>query len=213
MDISKGRSNTVFWAYADSLRSAASWFAQLWGESLGKKANGKSVGPTPLPAVGATDQHSQLQLYMEGPDNKQIWFVELDTFAQPGKIPPLHPNAAETHYLGNSSLQALMHAERRATALALGNAGKPNATIHLKDGSAKSIGALLFFLQMQTAFVGELYGINPYDQPGVEAGKLFTYGLMNRPGFEEHKRLLEDAEKVHTHHEITVEENKNEASS
>jgi glucose-6-phosphate isomerase len=212
MDTALGRHNTVFWVYADALRSTADWFAQLWGESLGKTKGRKRIGPTPIPAVGATDQHSQLQLYMDGPDNKGIWFVEVGKFGEEGSIPSLHPDAPETAYLGGLSLESLLHAERRATALALGQAGKPNGTIHLRDCSAECLGALLFFLQMQTAITGELYEIDPYDQPGVEAGKIFTYGLMNREGFDAQKGQLEEAEDQHIPHVIAVEVDDNASS-
>jgi glucose-6-phosphate isomerase len=166
--------------YSDRLRSLALWFQQLWAESLGK--GGK--GPTPLPAVGAVDQHSQVQLFMEGPKDKVVVFLAVTELGDPMAIPALHPEIAELGYLGGHSLGELLDAERRATAEALRQAGRPSMTLELDRVDAEALGATLMLLQIATVYAGALYGVDPLDQPGVELGKRLTYGLLGRAGFE-----------------------------
>ena len=170
----------VLMPYSDRLRSLALWFQQLWAESLGK--GGK--GPTPLPAVGAVDQHSQVQLFMEGPKDKVVVFLAVTELGDPMAIPALHPEIAELGYLGGHSLGELLDAERRATAEALRQAGRPSMTLELDRVDAEALGATLMLLQIATVYAGALYGVDPLDQPGVELGKRLTYGLLGRAGFE-----------------------------
>jgi glucose-6-phosphate isomerase len=169
--------------YADRLTSTALWFQQLWAESLGKKRDDEHVGPTPLPALGASDQHAQVQLFMEGPHDKVVVFVRTDPPADPVVIPGLHPEHEELSYLGGRSLAELLDAERRATAEALRQAGRPTLTLDVGPGDAHALGGLIFLLQWATVYAGALYGVDPLDQPGVESGKRLTYGLMGRGGF------------------------------
>jgi glucose-6-phosphate isomerase len=181
-----GRPVHVFMPYADPLRDMAAWFVQLWAESLGKvRADGVSVGPTPLPALGATDQHSQVQLFMEGPADKTVTFVAVAGREDRGPIPPLYRDVPDLAYLGGHTLGELLDVERRATAGALARRGRPNMTFTLDAVDARHVGALIFLLEMATAYAGELYGIDAFDQPGVELGKQFTYGMLGRPGFEQ----------------------------
>jgi glucose-6-phosphate isomerase len=178
----------VMMPYADRLRSLGLWFQQLWAESLGK-AKGVdgapvAVGPTPLASVGATDQHSLLQLLMEGPEDKVVLFVAV---ADPGAevaIPSRHPGIPSLAYLGGHGLGELLATEQRATAEALRRAGRPNVTLRLERLDAHALGELFMLLEIATVYAGALYGVNPLDQPGVELGKQLTYGLMGRDGYE-----------------------------
>jgi glucose-6-phosphate isomerase len=179
----QGRGIHVFMPYADRLRPTALWFQQLWAESLGKRRGTEHVGPTPLPAVGASDQHAQVQLFMEGPHDKVVVFVHTGLGANPVRIPGLHADHAELDYLAGHTLGELLDAERRATTEALRQAGRPTLTVDLGAGDARAIGGLLYLLEVATVYAGALYGVDPLDQPGVELGKRLTYGLMGRTGF------------------------------
>jgi glucose-6-phosphate isomerase len=191
-DTHLGLRTHVFMPYADPLRELAHWFVQLWAESLGKiRPDGTSVGPTPLPALGATDQHSQVQLFMEGPRDKTVAFVHVAEPAMDLEIPALHADIPELAYLGGKTLGGLLDAERRATAAALAQRGRPNLTITLDALDARHVGGMLMLLEIATIFAGEWYGVDPLDQPGVELGKRFTYALMGRPDAEAARREWE----------------------
>jgi glucose-6-phosphate isomerase len=178
--------------YSDPLRDLALWFVQLWAESLGKiRPDGTSVGPTPLPALGATDQHSQVQLFMEGPRDKTVAFVNVASVSSDIEIPALHADIPELAYLGGKSLFGLLEAERQATAAALAQRGRPNMTITLDSLDAHHLGGIMMLLEIATVFAGEWYGIDPMNQPGVELGKRFTYALMGRPDAESARREWE----------------------
>src|SRR5581483_7335603 len=181
-DTTLGRHIHVLMPYSDPLRDIADWFVQLWAESLGKhRAPGdKGVGPTPMGALGATDQHSKVQLFMEGPPDKTVSFIAVDDEPVKLEIPKLHSDVKELGYLGGHRLGELLDIERRATAGALARRGRPNLTIHVDKPDAKHLGNLFMFLEIATIYAGELYGINPLDQPGVELGKQFTYAMLAR---------------------------------
>ncbi len=184
-DTSYGRHGHVFMPYSDGLRDMAAWFVQLWAESLGKiRADGTPVGPTPIAALGATDQHSQVQLFMEGPNDKTVTFVTVAERDHDLHIPHLHADQADLGYLGGHQLSELLGAEQLATAGALAARGRMNMLIGLARLDAWHVGGLIMLLEIATAFAGELYGINAFDQPGVELGKRFTYGMFGRPEFE-----------------------------
>lgn len=187
-----GKPIQVLMPYADPLRDLAAWFVQLWAESLGKvRPDGTSVGPTPLPALGATDQHAQVQLFMEGPADKTVTFVAVAGRETRGPIPALYQDVPDLAYLGGHTLGELLDVERRATAGALARRGRPNMTITLDAVDARHVGALMFLLEMATAYAGEFYGIDAFNQPGVELGKHFTYGMLGRPGFEQARAEFE----------------------
>jgi len=192
----KARNILVIMPYATALTGMADWFCQLWAESLGKKQDlqGREVwtGTTPLRAVGVTDQHSQLQLYMEGPQDKLITFLEVGKFQYRLEIPDLLPGMEGLHYLGGHSLNELLQAEKKATAFNLTKAGRPHLTLHLPEINAFTIGQLIYLLEVATVAAASLLGVNPLDQPGVEGGKQTTYGLMGRPGFEAQRREIEE---------------------
>jgi glucose-6-phosphate isomerase len=186
-DVRLGRSTHVLMPYADALRDLSAWFVQLWAESLGKvRADGTSVGPTPIAAVGATDQHSQMQLFMEGPQDKTVTFLAVEHPDADLAIP--RAGAADLSYLGGHGLAELLAAEQRASAAALARYGRPSMTLAVDRIDAWHIGGVLMLLEMATAFAGELYGVNAFDQPGVELGKRFTYGILGRPGYEAARR-------------------------
>jgi len=177
------KSIAVFMPYSDPLRDFASWFVQLWAESLGKiKPDGTSVGSTPVAALGATDQHAQVQLFMEGPADKTVTFVAVGKRATDVEIPSAFADVTELGYLGGHSLGELIDIEHRATAGALARRGRPNMTIRLEKVDAAHVGELMMFLELATAYAGELYGVDAFNQPGVELGKQFAYALLGRPG-------------------------------
>lgn len=192
----KGKHISVMMPYSSRLEGVAEWYCQLWAESLGKKlsVDGEVVhcGPTPVRALGPKDQHSQLQLYMEGPFDKIITFLAVERFASSLKIPNNIPHKSLLHLSGHS-LEGLMEAERLGTQAALTEAGRPNCTIYLPEVSAFHIGQLLYLFELQTALTGKLFGINPFDQPGVEAGKTNANALLGKKGLENRKKELEQS--------------------
>ncbi|MBW3628156.1 MAG: glucose-6-phosphate isomerase [Gemmatimonadetes bacterium] len=185
----------VMMPYSDRLRDVADWFRQLWAESLGKERtrDGAQVfaGPTPVKSLGATDQHSQVQLYIEGPFDKTITFLVEAGRSTDMEIPRLYPDIEELGYLGGHTLGELLQVEKEATEAALAERGRMNMTIQLDQVNARSIGGLFMLLQIATVYAGGLYGVDPLDQPGVELGKQLTYGIMGRAGFEKHREQWE----------------------
>ncbi|MEW6186322.1 MAG: glucose-6-phosphate isomerase [Thermodesulfobacteriota bacterium] len=177
----------VLMPYGDSLKELGNWFCQLWAESLGKKFNvkGREVwnGQTPVTALGATDQHSQLQLYMEGPGDKVFTFIGIEKYAGLIPLPKLYPKAEELAYLGGHSLNRLIQAEMEATRRTLAGNGRPSLLISLPRVNPYTIGQLILLWELETLACGRLMGINPLDQPGVEAGKRMTYALLGRKGY------------------------------
>ena len=183
-DTRHGRSMNVFMPYADSLRDLSLWFVQLWAESLGKtRDDGQTVGQTPIAALGATDQHSQVQLFMEGPPNKVVTFVRVGR-QEDLTIPGEFSEVSEVGYLGGHSLGELLAIAQRATAGALAKRGRPNLTIELDVVDAWHVGGLVMMLELATAYAGQLYGVDAFDQPGVELGKQFAYAMLGRTGSE-----------------------------
>lgn len=184
-DTEKGLNIAVIMPYCDALLQAAHWFRQLWGESLGKTRTvaGETVnsGQTPVVSPGAADQHSQLQLYMEGPFNKMITFL---TVEKHGAVVPL-PGVTEEEFacLGGHDLGELLNVEAEATRLALIGAGRSNMNLVLPEITPFIIGQLLFMLEVQAAFTGGLYGVNPMIQPGVEASKINVYRMLGKKGY------------------------------
>ncbi|MDR1395575.1 MAG: glucose-6-phosphate isomerase [Deltaproteobacteria bacterium] len=185
----KNRPILVLMPYAESLALTADWFGQLWNESLGKakKLDGSpaSGGQTAVKAVGVTDQHSQLQMYMEGPQDKTVMFLGTEKFRKKVSIPGLFAEHEELGYLAGGNLGQLLEYELRGTERALAESGRPNLTLTVPEVTPQAMGFLLHTLEMAAVVSGSLYGVDPLDQPGVELGKKFTYGLMGRPGFED----------------------------
>jgi len=182
-----GQKITVMLPYSNALKDVADWFAQLWAESLGKKMSndGKiiNVGLTPVKALGATDQHSQVQLYMEGPYDKVVNFIRVEKFRTDEVMPDNFKDKESFSYLSGYSMADLINIEQKATEIALTQNKRSNMTIILPEISEFTIGQLIYMLEVETAFIGELYNINAFDQPGVEAGKIATYAMMGRKGY------------------------------
>lgn len=184
----KGKNISVMMPYSSRLRFVSDWFVQLWGESLGKEkdlnGNVVNVGPTPVKAVGATDQHSQIQLYNEGPNDKIITFIRVGEFDTELRIPEVFGNTGVA-YLAGKTINDLMNAEADSTKVALNDYNRPNTTITLPKVNEYYLAQLLYLLEVQTAFAGGLYEIDAFNQPGVEQAKNYTYALMGRKGYEE----------------------------
>jgi len=195
-DTALGARIHVLMPYSDRLRDVAEWYRQLWAESLGKRVDrrGKEVftGPTPVGAIGATDQHSQVQLFMEGPHDKVVTFVRVQDPGLDVTIPNRPGVPGELAYLGGHTLGELLRAEQKATAAALARMGRMHCTLELPRLDAESMGELLMFFQIATGMAGAWYGINPFDQPGVELGKQLTFAAMGRPGYTAEPASPED---------------------
>ena len=189
----RGKNISVLMPYTNRLLSFAYWYRQLWAESLGKRFNlsGEEVfvGQTPVAALGTTDQHSQIQLYNEGPADKLITFIRLGEFPVDVEVPG--EDAGALSYLGGT-LSKLINAEADATALALAKNGRPSVTVWLDRLDELHLGMLFMTFELTTSVAGALLGINPYDQPGVELGKLLTYGLMGREGYERYAQQISE---------------------
>lgn len=182
----KGKHIHVIMPYCDRLSGFADWLRQLEGESLGK--NG--LGATPLKSPGVTDQHSQLQLYIDGPKDKCIMF--LYSSSEKRQIPGSFPYIKELDYLAQKDLKDLFHAELLGTMLSLTEVKRPNFMVSLERIDGTSLGALFFLYEMVITYMGYLYNINPFDQPGVELGKIYTKALMGKKGItEKEKKRME----------------------
>ena len=195
----KGRHISVMMPYSSALRDVADWYRQIWAESLGKrldlKGNIVHTGQTPVKALGTTDQHSQVQLYMEGPNDKVFIFLRVESFQRELPIPKIYKDIDGIAYLGGHTMAELINAEQAATEAALGRAGRPSMTIRIPEVRPFTVGQVLYLLEVTTAMAGGLYGINPFDQPGVEEGKILTYAMMGRPGFEGKRAEFEKLKK------------------
>ena len=193
LDTSSGKKMIVMMPYSSKLKDIADWFRQLWAESLGKKHDLDGapvhVGQTPIKALGATDQHSQVQLYVEGPFDKVVCFLEVERFEADVHIPEGFDRFPDVSYLGGHSLGELLNTEKRGTERALTDNRRPNMTITLPEVNANSVGQLLYMLEVATAFAGGLYNVNAFDQPGVEFGKQYAYAMLGRPGHEDKREI------------------------
>lgn len=195
----KGKRISVMMPYSNALYALADWHRQLWAESLGKEKNltGEVInaGQTPVKALGTVDQHSQVQLYMEGPNDKIITFLKVKEFRRNVRIPKIHKDKKEFAYLGGKDMSKLINSEQEATALALIEKGRPNLTITFEKINAEEVGKFFTYYESLVTAVGYLYGVNPFDQPGVELGKLNTYALVGREGYELQREHIEDVKK------------------
>lgn len=195
MDTQKGKKLSVMMPYSSRLKYVSDWYVQLWAESLGKEFNNNqekvNCGPTPLKALGATDQHSQIQLYNEGPNDKIINFIRVDKFDNVVEIPKIFEYTG-IGYLGGKTINELINAEADATRVALVDFQRPNVTISIPKISGYYVAQILYMLEVQTAIAGELYGIDTFNQPGVEQAKNYTYALMGRAGYEDSAKTLQE---------------------
>lgn len=190
----RGMNIHVMMPYADSLKYISDWYAQLWAESLGKKFGSDGsilhAGQTPVKALGVTDQHSQVQLYTEGPFDKVVTFLTVDKYRTVTPIPDGYPDIPDVHFLSGHTHNELIAAEQAATAYALTKSGHVNYAITLPEVNPFTIGELLYLFEVATAFAGELLNLDAFDQPGVEEGKKATYALLGKPGFDEKRAEL-----------------------
>lgn len=193
----RGANIQVLMPYADSLKYIADWYAQLWAESLGKRVanDGTEIyaGQTPVKSLGVTDQHSQVQLYTEGPFDKVVTFLSVDRYRKTMPIPEGYLDIPDVSFLSGHTQNELIAAEETATEYAVMKSGHMNYAIRLPEVNAFTVGELLYLFEIQTAFAGELLNINAFDQPGVEEGKKATYALLGKPGFAEKKAELDAA--------------------
>lgn len=186
----RGKKMHVMMPYSQQLKDLADWYRQLYAESLGKirPTDGVCVGPTPIKALGATDQHSQVQLYREGPNDKVFTLLEVDAFDCDPRIPRAFEGIEAMQYLGRSSkgtLGGLLNAEKQATELALLASGRPSMTVRFPRVSPRTVGQFIYLYESVIPIMGKLYGIDPYDQPAVELGKKLTFHFMGRKGHEQ----------------------------
>ena len=196
----KGKPMHVMMPYSNRLYAMADWYRQLWAESLGKAVNrvgeAVSVGPTPIKALGATDQHSQIQLYREGPNDKLTVFLEVKKHPRDVRIPDLFGEIPGLSYLRNTRMSQLLQAEKIATEYAMASSARPTMTIKFPDISPHSIGEFIYLYEYATSIMGELLDINAYDQPAVELGKQATFALMGREGYEELAKEIQPFKRV-----------------
>jgi glucose-6-phosphate isomerase len=166
----RGIGTTVVMPYLDRLGHFGLWFRQLWAESLGK--DGK--GTTPIRALGTVDQHSQLQLYLAGPADKMFTLVMGAPAGNGGAIAPDLGSDPELAYLAGRRMGDLLDAEQRATAQSLIRNGRPTRLLHIERLDAETLGALLMHFMLETIIAADLFGVDAFDQPAVEEGKVLA---------------------------------------
>ena len=190
-----GKKISVMMPYSYCLKDLSDWYRQLWAESLGKakdlEGNEVNVGPTPVKALGTTDQHSQVQLYREGPNDKLYTFLQVDKFDKDLTIGSAPDCAPELGFLAGDNLSRLLNNEKKATEYALLQDKRPCLTVIFDEVNASTIGEFIYLYEVTTSFAGALFGINTYDQPAVELGKEATFALMGREGFEELRQQIQ----------------------
>lgn len=195
MDIKRNKKISVMMPYSNRLRYIADWYCQLWAESLGKERDNDNnivnTGQTPVKAIGVTDQHSQIQLYNEGPNDKIINFLRVKEFDTTVEIPNIFEYTGIS-YLGGKTINQLYNAEADSTMASLIDYNRPNVTITIPKITPYYLGQLLYMFEVQTAITGALYNIDAFDQPGVNQSKNYTYALMGRVGYEDSANELKE---------------------
>jgi glucose-6-phosphate isomerase len=191
----QGKKISVMMPYSYALKDLADWYRQLWAESLGKAqdlaGNEVHVGPTPVKALGTTDQHSQVQLYREGPNDKLFTFLQVNDFKTNLTIGPSPDCAPELNFLAGADLSTLLNSEKKATEFALLQSKRPCLTVFFDAVNAYTVGQFIYLYEVTTSLAGALFGINPYDQPAVELGKEAAFALMGKTGYQELARQIE----------------------
>jgi len=189
--LNKGLTNLVMMPYSDRLALVPDFFAQLWAESLGKKVNRDGTivyaGQTPIKTIGVTDQHSQLQLYSEGIKDKLIMFITVEKNLYDEKVVGDMPFAK---HLNGTTLKTLLDYEYNSTAYSLTTLDRPNYTVSLPAITEESMGEFIFYMEMMTAYMGEMMNIDAYDQPGVELSKIYTKACLKLKGYEEEGKKI-----------------------
>lgn len=179
----RGIHDVVLMPYSDALTDTSAWFVQLWAESLGKPTAGtvrSAVGPTPIAALGTNDQHSQLQLFMEGPANKNLVFLELKDDPTGQSAPATRAVCSSLGHLGGHQLAEIQRAELEGVRAGLAEVHRPTSTFVFDALTAETLGAFLMTMEAATSFAGSLFGVDPFDQPGVELAKRYAHGLLGR---------------------------------
>jgi len=191
----RGKRSHVMMPYSYQLKDLADWYRQLWAESLGKGVDldgqPAMVGPTPIKALGVTDQHSQVQLYREGPNDKVFMFLEVEKHAKDVRIPRVAGTPEALRYLQGKSMGTLLTAEKHATERALVASQRPCLTIRFPSVREETVGQFIMLWEATTSIMGCLLNVNAYDQPAVQLGKEFTFALMGREGYEERAKELQ----------------------
>ena len=195
-----GKKISVIMPYSYHLRDMADWYRQLWAESLGKavdlEGSTVNIGPTPVKALGATDQHSQVQLYREGPNDKLFTFLEVRDFGRKLKIGEAPECAPELGFLAGKDMGNLFNSEKQATEYALLHDKRPCLTVFFDNVSPYTVGQFIYLFEVTTSYAGALFGINTYDQPAVELGKEATFALMGREDFKELAEKIKPVTKI-----------------
>ena len=190
----RGRTIQVMMPYSNRLAGLADWYRQLWAESLGKKLDRACqqvfAGPTPVRALGATDQHSQAQLYLEGPHDKLVIFLTVARHPRDVRIPAASGELEGMAYLGKARLSKLLGDEKVSMEYALKQAGRPSVTIRFDAVDPASVGAFIYLYEFVTSLMGELMDVNAYNQPAVELIKRATFARMGRSGYEDLARKV-----------------------
>ncbi len=178
----KGKTINVMMPYAKKLFRFADWYRQLLAESIGKAKNNKGkivhVGITPVNALGVTDQHSQSQLYNEGPNDKMFMVLAVERLAGHHRIPWMYPEEESVAFLKGTSFNELINVEREATIVSFTKNKRPNLTITISKIDTYHLGQLFMLFEGATAFLGEFFSINAFNQPGVELSKKFTKEML-----------------------------------
>ena len=166
----RGIRTLVFMPYSDRLGKLSEWYVQLWAESLGKGGE----GTTPVPATGPLDQHSQLQLFMDGPREIALTILRVPTSGKGPVIDPVMAKTAGLAFLGGKTIGDIVDAQSHALPEALARAGRPVRTIDLPGFGEETIGAILMHFMLETILAGRALKLDPFDQPGVELAKVLT---------------------------------------
>ncbi len=195
-----GKPISVMMPYSFELKDMADWYRQLWAESLGKKLDLNKrkvwIGPTPVKALGVTDQHSKVQLYREGPNDKLFTFLQVNNFGRDVKIGSAPDCAPELGFLAGKKMSTLFNNEKKATEYALLESKRPCLTVLFDKVNAYTVGQFIYLFEVTTSFTGALFNINPYDQPAVELGKEATFALMGKEGYEDFAKEIRSKTKT-----------------
>lgn len=188
LDTLHGFPVAVLMPYSERLLALADWWLHLWSESLGKRIerDGESlaVGQTALVAIGASDQHSLLQLFLDGPADKLVTFLRVEEHGGDVAIPGTYPDIEDIAWLGGRSLGELLNAEQEATEAALALRSRPSMRITLPAVTPHALGQLIHLLEVEVLLAAHLFGVDPVGQPAVDLARRLVFGLCGRPGFE-----------------------------
>lgn len=164
----------VMMTYPDQLEAMNRWYRQIWAESLGKN----KTGSTPIKSIGTFDQHSQMQLYLDGRKDKFFNFVTLNMQGEGKKLPDV--GVEEIKYLAGKTLGDVIYAEQQSAVETIAGAGNPVRVIEIEELNCNTLGKLAMHMMLETIITAKLLGVNPYDQPAVEAGKQLTRDLLSQ---------------------------------